>query len=243
MFGTPAHNKQGDPPRSAVRVRSGAPRVAIAMICAVAMVGCSHPSTKATPAPRTGSTTATPDTSTPTPPTRTANSSSPPTATGTAPSPAGSGVATSSSAPNAPGTGTACTTAQLRLGTARSNGAGGTNYLTYPLTNTAATACTLLGYPGVSVIDASGAIVQQAARRYPTLTPTGAPTGVLTVAAHASVYFVVSVIDSDPDPQCPGVRTGTRLRVYPPNQTTALIQSGSSGYQACQMAVGRVFPK
>lgn len=228
MHSSAADMRQG-PPCVAARVRCVGPRCAVVLICAVAVAGCSSTSTKATPGPASGTTGVTATTGTP-------GSSTPPSA-------GSSAERTSSGPPNASGTVPACTTAQLRLGEGSSNGAGGTNYITYPLTNTGATACTMFGYPGVSVIDSSGAIVQQAARRNPILTPSTAPTGVLTVAAHASVYFVVSAVDTDPDPQRTGVRTGPRLRVYPPNQTSALVQSLSPGYEACRLAVGRVFGK
>ncbi len=99
----------------------------------------------------------------------------------------------------------------------------------------------MLGYPGVSVLNAARHIVQHAAARNSQLPPTGR-SKVITVRPGHSAYFVVSAVDTDPDPQCPGARTGTQLRVYPPNQTKPLIQRGKKyGYQACRLAVGRVY--
>lgn len=134
-----------------------------------------------------------------------------------------------------------CPTNVLRLGPGASNGAGGTNYLTYPMTNAGTASCTLFGYPGVSVLDANRHQVQQPAVRAPQLAPTGTRLGQVTLAPGAEAFFVLSVIDTDPDPDCPNPRTGTELRVFPPNQTAPILQPGQ--FQACQAHVSYVFTR
>ncbi|SHF72771.1 Protein of unknown function [Jatrophihabitans endophyticus] len=143
-------------------------------------------------------------------------------------------TASSSSAAAGPA---ACRTGNLRLGKGASNGAGGTAYITYPLQNVGDRACTLFGYPGVSVVDDAGDIVQHAAKRmHPGAT--NATPRLVTLAPGGKVTFLVSATDTDPDPACRGTRTGGRLRVYPPNQTKPLFRTGT--FQACRLQVGPV---
>ena len=81
----------------------------------------------------------------------------------TSPSPSGSSPASSSPAALA-----TCTTGQLRLTMAgATEGAAGTSYTPFALTNTATTSCLMQGYPGVSLLDPTGAIVGRPAAGRP----------------------------------------------------------------------------
>ena len=132
-----------------------------------------------------------------------------------------------------------CKTKNLRLRRVTSEGAAGTEYTTYRLKNVGAHRCSLAGYPGVSVRTRLGHLVQQPAAREAGLAPAGATTGRLTLKPGHRVRFVVSAVNVDPDQACPGPRVGSRLRVYPPNRTGALVLTGR--FQACELRVGPVF--
>lgn len=72
----------------------------------------------------------------------------------------GSSSTTTSSMPAA-----ACMTTHLAFSVGTGNGAAGTGYTDYFLKNTGTTACSLKGYPGFSVLDANGNVVQRPATR------------------------------------------------------------------------------
>ena len=53
----------------------------------------------------------------------------------------------------------------MRLAFVSGQGAAGTAYMTYALTNVGSGTCTLFGYPGVAILDGAGQIVQHPAQR------------------------------------------------------------------------------
>ena len=131
-----------------------------------------------------------------------------------------------------------CQTAQLQLVSGGSLGAAGTSYLTFYLTNEHA-ACTMTGFPGVAVLDASGAVVQRPADRSTTLgnsQPVAATA--LRIPSGGRAQFVVASTNTVPTGDCPALYRGTDLQVYPPDQTTALHLPGS--YAFCDLRVGPV---
>jgi Protein of unknown function (DUF4232) len=130
-----------------------------------------------------------------------------------------------------------CTTPHLTLSFGGGQGAAGTAYLTYFLKNTGTTACTMIGYPGVAILDSSGRIVQHPATRA-TASPT--PVRLVTLNPGARAQFVVNSTDVIPSPGCPHAYTGTTLQVIPPNQRTPLRLPDRNAF--CNLRVGPVAP-
>jgi hypothetical protein len=118
---------------------------------------------------------------------------------------------------------TTCT--NLALSYVRSEGAAGTNYTIYRLRNSGAVTCDLKGYPGVSYLDAAGKEVQRDARR-----ESAAPAKV-TLRPVGEVHFEVGNSLVVPNVACPGNRAAVTLRVYPPDNTRALLLPGA--YDVC----------
>ena len=108
--------------------------------------------------------------------------------------------------------------------------------MTYALTNAGGSTCTLYGYPGVSIIDASGHIVQHPAQRGGIQAPT--TVRLVTLAPGHAAHFIVTSSDVIPSPGCPHAFTGTTLQVFPPNQRAALDLPHSGSF--CNLHVGPV---
>ena len=145
------------------------------------------------------------------------------------PSPSPSGSSPTSSSPAAPAT---CTTGQLRLAVAGpTDGTAGTSYTPFSLTNTATTSCLMQGYPGVALLDPTGAIVGQPAARV------GATGTTIVVPAGGAATFTIGVNDVT-QVGCQTPRPSTQLQVYPPNQTAALRLPFTSG--SCAVTVTSV---
>jgi hypothetical protein len=112
----------------------------------------------------------------------------------------------------------ACASDRLRLTAGRGAGAAGSVELPLMLTNTGAQACTLHGFPGVSLVGADGAQLGSPATR------TGARGATVVLAPGHSARADVRLTRAENYPQercAPAPATG--LRVYPPNQTEALF--------------------
>jgi hypothetical protein len=116
-----------------------------------------------------------------------------------------------------PGCATSALTASLGAG----NGAAGSTYFPIGFTNSSGSACTLYGFPGVSFVSAAGKQVGAAATEDSTY-----PRQLVTLAPGATVHASLRVVDAGnyPSATCKPV-TVKRLRVFPPNQTTALYIS------------------
>lgn len=123
-----------------------------------------------------------------------------------------SGSATSSS--SAP----ACATSGLSAANAGGQGAAGSDYIVIDFTNTGGATCTLYGFPGVSLADASGSQVGAAATRDHTHAPVLVT---LSPGAKANAVLRVTVAQNYPTGTC-GPEAATSLKIYPPNQTGAL---------------------
>lgn len=108
--------------------------------------------------------------------------------------------------------------------------------MTYALTNVSHHTCTLFGYPGVSIVNATGHIVQHPAQRGNVQAP--ARVRLITLAAGRQARFIVTSSDVIPSPGCPHAWTGSTLRVFPPNQRQALSLPHTA--QFCNLRVGPV---
>lgn len=130
----------------------------------------------------------------------------------------------------------ACRTRSLHLSLISGQGAAGTAYITFGLTNAGSTSCTMIGYPGVAVLDGSGRIVQHPARRG-TAGPV-VPVRPVTLPPGVRAKFLVNSTDVIPSPGCPHSYTGATLQVFPPNQRAALRIPYTNSF--CNLRVGPV---
>lgn len=143
------------------------------------------------------------------------------TVTVTASAPASSPAGTATPAPSgAPG----CATASLQGSLGPGSAAAGSSYYPIVFTNTSGATCTLYGYPGVSFISASGSQVGMPATEdavYPRQLVTLPPGG----TAHAQLR--IAAAQNYPSSTCSPVAV-SKLKVYPPGQTSALVIPVSS---------------
>ena len=120
-----------------------------------------------------------------------------------------------------------CTSSQLSARLTAPNGAAGSVGYELQLVNTGSVACTIGGYPGVSYVGVTGATVGAPASR--TVPGTAR---LVTLAPGGIAEAVLLAVDSYnyPSTTCQLMHV-KGLRIYPPNQTVALLipQSG----QAC----------
>ncbi len=121
---------------------------------------------------------------------------------------------------------TECSTASL-AGSLDATGGGtaGTQYRQLILTNRGTTTCTVQGFPGVSLVDAAGTQLGSPAAR------DGAAGALITLAPGASAASAVGFPDAGNFAPGTCSTTSTNLKVYPPNQTAALLVSLAT--QAC----------
>ena len=123
--------------------------------------------------------------------------------------------------------GAACPTSVLRVKQGVAQGYAGGVYQVIDFTNTSGRTCTLLGYPGVSLV--SGPPYTQigvAAKR-----STSAPRKLVTLAPGATANALLQIVDAlnYPPASC-GPTKATALKIYPPNQTVAVyLPNASSG--------------
>jgi photosystem II stability/assembly factor-like uncharacterized protein len=123
------------------------------------------------------------------------------------------------------------------------SGAGNVNY-EIVFRNDSGSTCEMTGYPGVSFLDASGVQIGVPAQR------SGAVYSQISVASSANAYAVLDVFN--PDVQACPTATAHFLRVYPPDETRAVLikvdasnSSGTTdGIRVCaqQVAPGSVEP-
>jgi hypothetical protein len=140
------------------------------------------------------------------------------------------------SAPASPASRT-CLTSHLSLSFAGGQGAAGTAYLRYRFTNTGSTACTMIGYPGVAILDRLGRVVQHPATRG-AFQP--APVRLVILGPGRAAQFLLNSTDTIPGPGCPHAYTGVMLQVIPPNQRTPIRQPYRGTF--CDLRVGPVEP-
>ena len=151
---------------------------------------------------------------------------------------AGTSGSASPPGPVGQGPGT-CRTASLRitLDTRQADGAAGSTYYPIDFTNTAAAACVLAGYPGVSFVtaaDATGRQIGAAAQRNPQF---GSVTVRLEPEGHAHAWLQVAQASNYPSSACSPV-AARGLRVFPPDETQpGYIQQD---FPACALASAQV---
>jgi len=93
------------------------------------------------------------------------------------------------------------------------------------LTNTSATACTLRGFPGVSLVDTTGTQIGSAASRE------GGEGASVRIAPGATVSATLHTNSAGTSGSC--TPASNRLRVYPPDNTVPL--EFAAAYTACGM--------
>jgi hypothetical protein len=160
-----------------------------------------------------------------------AASTSQPDASGSTPaaSPSAPAAASSNSpagaAPSSSAGGTACATSALQIKLGASDGYAGGVYQTIDFTNTSGSTCTLFGYPGVSLV--TGPPYQQLGVPAKRTTTTRAK--VVALAPGATANAVLQIVDAlnFPSPSCQPTKA-TALKVYPPNQFTAVYLPSTS---------------
>ena len=159
--------------------------------------------------------------------------SSPPAAPGSAaPTPTTASPASSSSntpavaSPSSPAAGpAACPTSALRVKQGVSQGYAGGVYVVIDFTNTSGSACTLYGYPGVSLV--SGPPYAQIG--LPAKRSTSTPKKLVTLTPGATAHAQLQIVDAlnYPPASC-GPTKATALKVYPPNQTVPVYLPNAS---------------
>ena len=99
----------------------------------------------------------------------------------------------------------------------------------------------MIGYPGLSILDAQGAVVQHPAVWGALSTHPPEPVTLVTLAPTQTATFLTTSSDNTPNSSCPTPFTGVQVRVYPPNETTALYLAGPES--SCDLGVGPVMLK
>jgi hypothetical protein len=149
-------------------------------------------------------------------------SSSQPTATVTVTASAPSTQGTSAAPPTQTPAGPAgCATTALTAALGPANGAAGSSYYPLEFTNSSSVTCSLYGYPGVSFVTVSGAQVGMAAVEDPTY-----PRQLIMLTPGSTAHAELRVTDAQnyPPSTCQPA-TVSRLRIFPPGQTTPLYIS------------------
>jgi len=152
-------------------------------------------------------------------------SASSPAASGTA---SGSGNTPAVASPSTAAAGPpACPTSSLQVKQGVSQGYAGGVYEVIDFTNTGASACTLFGYPGVSLVKGPPYTqIGLAAKR-----STSTPKKLVTLAPGATANALLQIVDAlnYPSASC-GPTKATALKIYPPNQTEPVyLPNTSSG--------------
>ncbi len=184
-------------------------KVGLLVVAAVLLAACSSSS----PSSSSSSTTAATSTTTTVP----SGSSSTTRPTGS--------TTTTTTAPGGP---TQCATPKLAASIYGTNGAAGTIQVTVALTSSAAAPCTLGGYPGLQMLDATGRDLPTTVVRGGSYSFTALPASVVTVAAGQAAYFNLGYSDvpTGTETSCP---TSTTLEVTPPNSYTSTSVAAQLG--------------
>lgn len=135
----------------------------------------------------------------------------------------------------------ACRASELRLTRETASVAAGTSYTWYTLASVDRAACSMIGYPGVAILDAQGRIVQHAAvwSTHPGTMPPE-PVRRIVLANGQQARFVLASIDVTPTPGCRAPYAGNTLQVYAPNQTAAILEPYRERF--CNLIVGPLQP-
>jgi len=122
----------------------------------------------------------------------------------------------------------ACTDADLTLAKAMSQGAAGTEGITYSFTNNSADACTLTGFPGVKLLDASNKQLGEAAA-----TDGTTPDTTLTLQKGDVAY--ANVLFPNPANFAAGTcsATSASMITFMPSSASGLLKMAISGQYYC----------
>jgi Domain of unknown function (DUF4232) len=125
----------------------------------------------------------------------------------------------SSPAPTTPSGPGACSTSDLKLVVGAGNGTAGSIYYPLEFTNVSSAACTVFGYPGVSFVTAAGSQIGAPAGRDGTT-----PRVLVTVQPGAVAHATLQITEAGnyPPSRCGHIVSVSWLKVYPPNQYSAL---------------------
>jgi len=127
----------------------------------------------------------------------------------------------------------ACQTRHLILMQGRVGAAAGSTYVTYYLKNRGPSTCSMVGYPGVSLLFANGSVIQRPAAR------DGMAHGPVRLKPGQRAGFVLRTADASiSGTGCSSSWKTASVQVYPPNQTTSIRQPSTIG--ACDLTVGPV---
>jgi hypothetical protein len=129
----------------------------------------------------------------------------------------------------------ACATSSLNVTLGPSSGYAGGVYQTIVFTNTSGSACTLFGYPGVSLVSASHTQIGLAAQRASTV-----PVKLITLATGAAANAVLQIVDAlnFGASTCSPTKAAF-LRIYPPNQTVPVYLANTS--EICAQPIQTLF--
>jgi hypothetical protein len=203
---------------------------AAALALAGAIAGCSGASSSSTSSPPPGSgATSAPAASTPADSGSTSSASAP--VASSSPSQAGGGGGSSSPAgnPNAASPGNPglqpCSSRYLRADPGTSEGAAGSIYLSIKFVNLNNVACTLYGYPGVSL--AAGTPVTQVGAAADRVAGSARTTVTLQPQGVASALLRITQAVNYPAANC-GPMSTTWIQIFPPGQTAPLYMAYKS---------------
>src|ERR1039458_7282461 len=203
-------------------MRSSIPTVAgLILLSASLLAGCSSTSSPSTSSPSTSSSSSPVQTLTASPRVQTSM---------TAPEPVISSASPTTSAKTGVDT---CQTQHLSLTQGLVDGTAGSWYITYYLQNHGPSTCSMVGYPGYSLLFSNGSVIQRPATR------NGTAYSPVQLRPGDRAQFVVRTVDgSIPATGCSTSWKTAEVQVYPPNQTTAIREP--STIAACDLSVGPV---
>jgi uncharacterized protein DUF4232 len=141
--------------------------------------------------------------------------------------------AVSTSSPAGPvSSAVSCATSSLNVKQGLAQGYAGGVYEVIVFTNTSNSPCSLLGYPGVSLVTGSHTQIGLAAKR----STTSGAVKLITLAPGASANATLQIVDAlnFPSSTC-GPTKAAALKVYPPNQTAPVYLANTS--EACTKSV------
>ena len=141
--------------------------------------------------------------------------------------------AVSTSSPAGPvSSAVSCATSSLNVKQGLAQGYAGGVYEVIDFTNTSNSPCSLLGYPGVSLVTGSHTQIGLAAKR----STTSGAVKLITLAPGATANATLQIVDAlnFPSSTC-GPTKAAALKVYPPNQTAPVYLPNTS--EACTKSV------
>jgi uncharacterized protein DUF4232 len=129
-----------------------------------------------------------------------------------------SSPAPATSASAAPAGAAACSSSNLHISLVDGGAGAGTDFTVIDFTNSGGAPCTLYGFPGVSLTNASSAQIGAAATRNPSKAST-----LVTLAPGAKANAELGVANAENYPAAACKPTAAaQLKVFPPNQTQAI---------------------